>query len=44
MTTYFESFDDGPGGWYGYQDGHGQNKRALDTPAPGHRTAGMPPA
>jgi len=30
MTTYCEAFDDGPGGWYGYQDGPGQNKRALE--------------
>ncbi len=41
MTTYFESFDDGPGGWYGYQDGPGQNKRALEW-SPGSLTSRSP--
>ena len=41
MTQYRETFDDGPGGWYGYQDGPGQNKRTLEW-SPGRLTSRSP--
>ena len=30
MTVYHETFEDGSGGWYGYEDCLGQRKRSLD--------------
>ena len=41
MNVYHETFEDGPGGWYGYRDGPGQDPRPLEW-APGRLTSRSP--
>jgi hypothetical protein len=41
MKTYRETFDNGPGGWYGYAEVPGQVPRELDW-EPGHLTSRSP--
>ena len=41
MNVYQETFEDGPGGWYGYQDAPGQRKRQLEW-RPGGLTSRSP--
>jgi hypothetical protein len=41
MTTYCETFDDAPGGWYGFRDGPGQDMQAIEW-VPGQLTSRSP--
>lgn len=41
MPVYHEDFEEGPGGWFGYQDGPGQNQKMLEW-SPGRLTSRSP--
>ena len=41
MPAYHEDFEEGPGGWFGYQDGPGQTQKMLEW-SPGRLTSRSP--